>query len=67
MDSKIARALLTRAWPENGKVYFEHFKKRQAAQDLLFGIPLSAISRVDENGIPTAILAIFQEIEKRGF
>lgn len=67
LDSKIGGMLLTKAWPEIGKMYFEHYKKRQAAQDLLFGIPMSAISKIDENGMPTAILKMFQEIEKRGF
>jgi hypothetical protein len=65
-DSEIGTSNFIGFWPDFGKVYFEHYKTKMPAQDLIFGIPLTVCVRNTDIGVPSPIRRCFEEIESRG-
>ncbi|KAJ3319757.1 hypothetical protein HDV06_005958 [Boothiomyces sp. JEL0866] len=64
-DTNIAVKSFMQTWKIADKVYFEHYKNKLPAKDMVFGIPLSIASRGSPDYLPRILPKCFEAIEKR--
>ncbi|KAJ3273457.1 hypothetical protein HDV01_004377 [Terramyces sp. JEL0728] len=65
-DTNTAVKSFMQTWKIADKVYFEHYKNKLPAKDMVFGVPLSIASRGSPDYLPRILPRCFDAIEKRG-
>ncbi|KAH6579954.1 hypothetical protein BASA61_009942 [Batrachochytrium salamandrivorans] len=66
IDLSLHKQDFQRAWPEPDPVYYENFKTRLPAKNLIFGVPLEiTIKQCPESGIPVVLSKCMSAIERR--
>eukprot|EP00842_Homolaphlyctis_polyrhiza_P005462 jgi/Hompol1/5917/HPOL_000308-RA len=66
LDVTLHRQEFEKAWPEQERVYYENYKTRTPAKNLVFGLPLEMAVRASPTGIPLPLTKCFSAIESRG-
>ncbi|KAK5669520.1 hypothetical protein BDV3_003635 [Batrachochytrium dendrobatidis] len=67
IDVSLHKQDFQRAWPEPDPVYYENFKTRMPAKNLIFGVPLEiTIKQCPESGIPIVLSKCISAVEQRG-
>ncbi|KAJ3256784.1 hypothetical protein HK103_005158 [Boothiomyces macroporosus] len=65
-DTYIGVKSFMQTWKIADKVYFEHYKNKLPAKDMVFGVPLSIAARGSPDYLPKLLPKCFEAIEKRG-
>nr|KAJ3422325.1 hypothetical protein HK105_000232 [Polyrhizophydium stewartii] len=67
VDTSLHRQEFQRAWPEPDHVYYENFKTRLPAKNLIFGVPLETVVKsYPDTGVPLVLARCLEAVEARG-